>query len=518
MKAKLFFILIALCFLVSNIYSKSTKNILVFCFPGGKSHNFVFKEAFSHTLNRIKTQNKDYEIKFHVIIHNFDVDLWKDTEHNIIGYGDKATYEVKFRQGMEMAKEDPVMGYNNFNRAMIHLYEDFLKDGILDKLKESHFDMFISDIVNYLTIFLKHELRIKKSMYVNPTCIYTWFNEAFEYNPSYHPLIGTKFTEVMTFSERFINQIFLFGTRAMYKYYKYSQSAVFRRYGYDYEMDPIPKDVLYLNQCVDGVHFSVSLPPNIISTGPFLPKPSEEITQKNIVKFLDRFDSVVYVSQGTITKALRLDVLMEVFEHFSNIGFILSLKKEFIDSIKNVPKNVLLLDWVPQNDLLGHTKVKAFITHGGLNSILESLYHAKPLIVFGTSIDQVNGAVMVEYRKYGKAITSNSDITNENLIRLISLVMNDDSFKTNCVFASKLVKEKDGKETFHFWLNYSLEFGYEHLLIPAYSKLNFFQLYNVDVGLTYLFIFYIIWKLFFWVLKRIFRKCFGSTHIKDKSD
>ena len=45
-----------------------------------------------------------------------------------------------------------------------------------------------------------------------------------------------------------------------------------------------------------------------------------------------------------------------------------------------------------QNDLLGDQRVKAFITHGGLNSILESIYHSQPMIVIGTSIDQVNSA------------------------------------------------------------------------------------------------------------------------------
>jgi len=55
--------------------------------------------------------------------------------------------------------------------------------------------------------------------------------------------------------------------------------------------------------------------------------------------------------------------------------------------------------------LLGDTRIKAFITHGGLNSILESVYHSKPMIVIGTSIDQVNNAVVIEYRQCGIAFT-----------------------------------------------------------------------------------------------------------------
>ena len=31
----------------------------------------------------------------------------------------------------------------------------------------------------------------------------------------------------------------------------------------------------------------------------------------------------------------------------------------------NVPPNVLALDWVPQNDVLGHNNTKLFVTHSG---------------------------------------------------------------------------------------------------------------------------------------------------------
>ena len=32
-------------------------------------------------------------------------------------------------------------------------------------------------------------------------------------------------------------------------------------------------------------------------------------------------------------------------------------------------------EWVPQNDILGHPKLKLFITHGGNNGQYEALYH-----------------------------------------------------------------------------------------------------------------------------------------------
>lgn len=486
--------------------NKSIKNILVFSFPGGKSHNFIFKELFSHTQRRLEQENPNVEYKFHLIVHNYDLSIWEDSPYNVIGYGDKEKYEEKFQKALEMVREDPVLGYNNFNKAMIHLYNDFLNDNTHEKLKGVTYDLMISDVVNYITPFLRSIFKIEKCIYVNPTCVYIWINGAFEYNASYHPVIGTTFTEVMNFYERFVNQLFLFGTRLSYKYFKFTQSAVFKEHGYNMEINPFPTDILFLNQCVDGVHYSYSLPPNMINTGAILPKPSQPIENKSIVEFLNRYERNIYVSQGTITKVLNIDILYEVFETFNDIGFIVSIKKNLLINPRPAPKNVLLIEWVPQNDLLGHSKINMFITHGGVNSILESLYHAKPMIVIGTSIDQVNGAVVVDYRKYGRSITRNSDITKENIITYIIEVIDNPIYKENCLFGQKLVKEKDGKETFYYWLNYVLENGYEHLLIPAYTEYSFIELYNIDVIAVIGFLIYIFMKLLGWVIKKLYGK------------
>ncbi|PNJ12635.1 UGT2B7 isoform 5, partial [Pongo abelii] len=50
--------------------------------------------------------------------------------------------------------------------------------------------------------------------------------------------------------------------------------------------------------------------------------------------------------------------------------------------------NTRLYKWIPQNDLLGHPKTRAFITHGGANGIYEAIYHGIPMVGIPLFADQ----------------------------------------------------------------------------------------------------------------------------------
>ena len=54
------------------------------------------------------------------------------------------------------------------------------------------------------------------------------------------------------------------------------------------------------------------------------------------------------------------------------------------DNIADLPKNVMIKKWVPQQDILAHPNLKLFVTHGGLLR-----YHDKSsflCFIFGQSI------------------------------------------------------------------------------------------------------------------------------------
>jgi glucuronosyltransferase len=50
------------------------------------------------------------------------------------------------------------------------------------------------------------------------------------------------------------------------------------------------------------------------------------------------------------------------------------------ESMPDKPANVKLSKWLPQQDILGHPKLRLFVSHGGQSSCQESLCHQKPMV------------------------------------------------------------------------------------------------------------------------------------------
>lgn len=491
-------LLIILSFIQAN------KKILVNIFPGAKSHNFVMKELFDYT----RTMNETYE--YHILIHNSDVLLWNEN-YKLYSYGDLDKFDVFFKQAIDEVQRDPVFGYTKFNKAMIHIYEQFLESNVLNELKKINFDMLITDIPNYLSLFLKNELQIPNSMYLSPPCVPNLFYEDFELNSSYVPSIGTPFTERMNFFERLINSIYIFGIQFLFEIFKHQQVDTFRSRGYEIDSQLFKKDYLIMLQCPVGISFNLPLPPNFVKLSAITPRDANSLTDNNLDKFLNKHKKNIYLSQGTIMNVIDIKQIIDVFKRLPEYGFILSFKGDTYNGVE-FPRNVLLVSWVNQNDLLGDKRLTAFISHCGINSVMEALYHKKPVIGLGLALDQLNTCAYVKEKKFGIAIMNRKDVTTENLIKAIR-ASETEFIRKNILKYSKILKSNENpRKVFHYWLEYGLEFGYEHLIVNAYKNLNSLQLFNYDIIAVWILIFAIL----FYIMKKIFICIFCSCKTKKK--
>jgi glucuronosyltransferase len=341
----------------------------------------------------------------------------------------------------------------------------------------------------------------------------------FELNPATLPAIGTPFTDDLSFFQRLQNTVFILGTKIMFGIFQGIQAQTFKKYGYSFDEDSgvVVSDAMMLIQYPPGFCFSISKPPNMVFLNYITPKAAKELEDKNISNFLNKYEKNIYLSQGTIMKNINFAEITEIFEHFrkQKIGFVLSIKKEIAE--KHVfPSNVFLTNWVNQNDLLGDKRVKLFITHAGINSVLEAIYHQKPVIALGVSLDQVNTAGLVKARETGIVFTSISQLTPQNLIPAIEKTLEENNFylKNTKKFSKILKNNEKATEVFTYWMQYGFEIGYEHLLVKAYTSQSFIALNNLDVVFTLL----IFGLLVLYLIKKLFAcfLCFGINTNSDK--
>ncbi|KIH56445.1 UDP-glucoronosyl and UDP-glucosyl transferase [Ancylostoma duodenale] len=113
---------------------------------------------------------------------------------------------------------------------------------------------------------------------------------------------------------------------------------------------------------------------------------------KNLDKILDARNATVLFSLGTI--ALSKDMpgwlkiaIVETFASFPNVTFIWKYEDDDTSLFNDHP-NIHPMKWVPQNDLLADKRLSLFITHGGMNSMLEAMFHGKPMILIPLFGDQ----------------------------------------------------------------------------------------------------------------------------------
>ncbi|XP_074599747.1 UDP-glucuronosyltransferase 3A2-like [Brevipalpus obovatus] len=89
--------------------------------------------------------------------------------------------------------------------------------------------------------------------------------------------------------------------------------------------------------------------------------------------------------------------------------------------------------------------VDLVITHGGNNSLMETLYYARPMIVIPYFFDQLDNAVRVEEKQIGRQINI-WDFDEEKLLNTIEDVLGDNQIKENVEKISENMKKSTSRE------------------------------------------------------------------------
>ena len=215
-------------------------------------------------------------------------------------------------------------------------------------------------------------------------------------------------------------------------------------------------------------------------------------------KYLDIFDSakrgVIYLSFGTVVLSQDMpphlkDIFLETFSEFPEINFIWKYEND-TQNIARGYDNVFTFPFLPQNDILNHPKLLAFITHGGMNSVTESAIKGIPVIAIPMFGDQNHNAKILESKRIGIVLLKHH-LTKDLLVSAIQKIITDKSYMKNAKQISQMVKAKPmtAEERVVKYTEFAAQFGDTGALQSGGINLHWVQLHSIDVILFLLIIF-----------------------------
>ncbi|CAG2228264.1 UGT [Mytilus edulis] len=286
-----------------------------------------------------------------------------------------------------------------FRNAYDHCHSFSTDDELFGIIEAAKFDYAIVDYGPFLCYeILAYKLSLP---FIFVSAIYDQNLHRTPFNPAYMPAFLSGFTDKMTFWERMINTVLY--TYELIKPTMPSFGYLVSKYVPEKPfMSNSELKTRFLLHIINGdilMDYPISIASNAILCGGLAAGPSKTLMSR-IESFVEKSkDGLVIVSFGSIIKTCPekiINKLISAFQKMKDLNFIFRSG----DYVKE-NGNILLLPWLPQNDLLGHVKTKLFITHCGKSGVFEALYHGVPMITFPIALDQNSNAAVIKDKGYG---------------------------------------------------------------------------------------------------------------------
>ncbi|KAM6942703.1 LOW QUALITY PROTEIN: uncharacterized protein FYW49_013654 [Xenentodon cancila] len=359
---------------------------------------------------------------------------------------------------------------------------------LMRTLNESRFDLLLTDpcwgggviLAKYLNLPLVYNVRWvtaeEAHLVIAPSPI------------SYIPITGSGNTDKMTFFQRVKNMILylLIHIENNVVVKQVYQTICDKYLGPDSDYNQLKIDADIWLMRVDFV-FDYPRPtmPNVVYMGGFQCKPSKPLPE-HLEEFVQSSGEhrVIIMSLGTFVNELPDDMADEIAATFNKLPqkVIWRYKGKRPASLGN---NTLVVDWMPQNDLLGHPKIKLFVAHGGTNGVQEAMYHGVPVVGLPVCFDQYDNLLRLQERGAAKILTLAAVDKDDNFLKAIQEVISDPSYRVNVQRLSRLHRDQPMKplDTALFWIEFVMRHkGAAHLKAQSYT-MSWFSYYSVDVVL-----------------------------------
>ncbi|XP_032377837.1 UDP-glucuronosyltransferase 2A2 isoform X1 [Etheostoma spectabile] len=424
----------------------------------------------------------------------------------------KGSAWARFALDMEL-KDNFFELHKKVCEVVVYLFEN---KELMKSFQDAKYDAVLTDPANGGGVMLAHYLGLPLVFNARWT-VHGEAHFAIAPSPlSYVPFPPSELTDQMTFFERVKNLVFYTMRMQLYKQIVGPHySALSSRYfGPDV-------DYFSLFQAADlwlmRVDFVFEFPrptmPNIIYMGGFQCKPAKPLPEQ-LEEFVQSSGEhgVIVMSLGTLIGELPHDLADEIAAAFAKLPQKVIWRYKG-DRPATLGNNTLLVDWMPQNDLLGHPHIKLFVSHGGTNGIYEAIYHGVPIVGIPFVFDQADNLSRLRAKGVAKVLDV-SELDTETFQNVIQEVLNEPSYRMNMQRLSRLHRDQPMKplDNALFWIEFVMRHkGAAHLRTESY-KMPWYSYHSVDVMLFLVGVVLIVLATFAALIR-----CFCSMCLRKKS-
>ncbi|XP_050967289.1 UDP-glucuronosyltransferase 2A1-like [Labeo rohita] len=395
--------------------------------------------------------------------------------------------------------------FSNYMAFLADMSKGLFHEDLLHTLQESHYDVLLSDPMMPFPDLMAQKLNIPHVVSMRATFAYVVERLCGQMPapPSYVPAVALRdyLTDHMSFTERVENMLLYIVHTAIFQLIMtFTADRLYSEILGIFLICPLskqyPRPLLPNLKFVGGMHCKPAKP---------LPNELEEFVQSS------GDHGIVVFSLGSMMSNLTLERANTIASALGQIPQKVVWRYNGITPETLAP-NTKLYDWIPQNDLLGHPKTKAFITHGGTNGLYEAIYHGVPVVGFPQWGDQPDN--LMHMKTKGAAVVLDiSTVQSNDMVDALKTVINNPSYKESIMRLSRIHHDQPMKplDQAVYWIEFVMRHkGAKHLRVQAH-ELSWYQYHCLDVAAFLLAIVALVTLLFIKTCCFLFPKCFRKT-------
>jgi len=231
---------------------------------------------------------------------------------------------------------------------------------------------------------------------------------------------------------------------------------------------------------------------------------------------------VVLISFGSTIRLEKVPlhykkVFFELIKKHKDVRFLMRWSGPLLEGYEDGLDNLLASDWLPQRELLRHPNLRAFVTHGGLNSVQEATYYGVPLIVLPLFADQDYNAYRVDAQNVGFRLEIR-DLDFPMMDKALTSILSDTKYKKNMEIKSKIFRDRQQNplESAIFWTEFVLRNDDTSSLKPMNRHQNWMQRRLLDVYAALAAIIFVALLTAYFVITKIIKIVFSPANMKVK--